>query len=161
MVRYGQAMLTASGAGQSVIEHPHLLNPAQSIPVTVPGLTSLTDTAWMLHTAWLSRDQVATLDLTQAGPWQAYFDADSLQLPLILRSRQPGDYFAPYGLRGQRQRLSDFMIDRKIDVDIRAHIPVLASESGHIYWLCGWRTDHHSRIRSDTKRVLWAGFEEG
>ena len=160
LIRYDQAVLTISDDDPPLIQYPHLPNPALPITVTIPGFTPLPNTTWSLRTKWLSHDQVAGLNFSQAGRWQAYFDAERLEFPLILRGRQPGDYFSPYGLEGRRQRLSDFMIDHKIAADVRVHIPVLASAGGHIYWLCGWRTDHHSRVRSDTERVLWAGFEE-
>jgi tRNA(Ile)-lysidine synthetase-like protein len=46
---------------------------------------------------------------------------------LVLRTRQPGDRIAPPGLNGQTQKLSDWMINRKIPRQRRAHIPLIVT----------------------------------
>jgi tRNA(Ile)-lysidine synthase len=89
-------------------------------------------------------------------PGQAFFDLDSLLFPLVLRAIQPGDRLAPLGMEGH-QKISDLLIDRKIDPEARCRIPVLVS-GGEIIWVAGLRTDRSARVRKHTRRLLVGEF---
>lgn len=55
---------------------------------------------------------------------------------IILRTRQPRDKFAPSGMNGKHQTIKDWMINRKIPQELRAHIPLLLVEDtiACIFW---------------------------
>jgi len=130
------------------------------ISVQIPGITRLPGSRWYVHTELYLRNSVSDSALHQRDPWRAYFDADVVGRHPFFRTRRPGDTFRPFGLRGHRQRLSDFMIDHKIPADYRDAIPLLVSEAGQICWVCGWRTDHHSRVTANTRQVLSVRFKQ-
>ncbi len=87
---------------------------------------------------------------------QAFFDLDRLRLPLILRTKQPGDRFNPLGNPGS-QKLKKYFIDHHISRQDRLMTPILADQR-QIVWLVGQRIDDRMKITSATTRVLVAEF---
>jgi tRNA(Ile)-lysidine synthase len=85
--------------------------------------------------------------------WQAEFDYDKIQCPLILRTKLDGDRFCPTGMGGRSKKLQDYFVDKKIPRRKRDAIPLLVS-GGEILWVIGLRTDGRYLRRPDTKRVL-------
>lgn len=81
----------------------------------------------------------------------ALLDMDKLAFPLEVRSWQQGDAFVPLGMRGQK-KLSDFMIDSKIPVNLKSQVLVLVS-SGQIAWVAGQRIDDRFKITEVTRTV--------
>lgn len=82
----------------------------------------------------------------------ALLDLDKLDFPLKVRSWQEGDQFYPLGMKGKK-KLSDFMIDRKIPVNLKRHIRVLES-AGDIVWVVGLRIDDRFKVTSKTKNIF-------
>lgn len=62
------------------------------------------------------------------------FPAQAVPFPLTVRSFRPGDRFHPCGTSGSR-KLKKFFIDKKIDKETRASIPLL--EGRQVLWLAG------------------------
>jgi tRNA(Ile)-lysidine synthase len=85
-------------------------------------------------------------------PNVAWFDLDKLSFPLTIRSWEEGDRFQPLGMTGKKM-LSDFMIDRKIPLTLKKHIPVVVS-AGEIVWVAGHQLDDRFKIRTETKRAM-------
>ncbi len=84
---------------------------------------------------------------------QVYVNADKLHFPLLLRPWRNGDFFCPLGMKGKRKKVSDFLIDAKIPLNLKASIWVL--ESNHeIIWIVGYRLDERFRAVKDNERVL-------
>ena len=81
----------------------------------------------------------------------ALLDLDKLAFPLEVRSWQQGDTFTPLGLHGQK-KLSDFMIDSKIPVNLKSQVLVLVS-AGRIAWIAGHRIDDRFKITEVTRTV--------
>ena len=71
-------------------------------------------------------------------PGWAWFDADRLAWPLVLRVRRPGDRMRPRGGRGSR-KLSDLLIDAKVPRRDRARWPVVAGGDGELLYVPGLR----------------------
>ena len=88
------------------------------------------------------------------GRMSVLVDADKLQFPLHLRSWQPGDWFQPFGLGGQRQKLQDFFVNQKISRPDKARAKVLENGDGAIVWVLGYRSDERFRVRQETKNAL-------
>lgn len=135
-----------------------LLPPGTEMPVAVPGITPLPESEWYLQANLMDVHTIAKTELRQNRPWQAFFDAELLVEPM-LRTRRPGDRFAPFGLDGHQQRLKKFMIDRKIPPPQRNRIPLLTSATDDIVWVCGWRTAHPYRVTSVTDLVVQMVFK--
>jgi tRNA(Ile)-lysidine synthase len=87
-----------------------------------------------------------------SDPNEAFLDADKLQFPLRIRNWQPGDRFQPLGMQGQK-KLSDFMIDEKIPLNLKRRQKVLLSDN-EIVWVLGHRIDHRFRITDKTQNSL-------
>ena len=57
------------------------------------------------------------------------------ELDLRLRTRRPGDRFAPKGMGGHSRKIKHWMIDRKIPREIRDRIPLVCAE-GEVFAIC-------------------------
>ena len=53
----------------------------------------------------------------------------------MVRNRRAGDRFQPLGMQNHK-KLKDFLIDRKIDPDVRDRVPLLIW-NGEIVWVAG------------------------
>jgi tRNA(Ile)-lysidine synthase len=69
--------------------------------------------------------------------------AGQLQFPLTVRYFRAGDRFIPSGMTG-RKKLKNLFIDRKIPLQTRKRIPLLA-DRGEIVWVCGVQAAEISR----------------
>lgn len=90
----------------------------------------------------------------------AALDADKLKFPLVLRHWQEGDWFMPIGLKGKK-KLSDFLIDQKVPLNLKDNVRVLASGDGKICWVVGMRPDERFKVTEETERVLVLRSESG
>lgn len=82
----------------------------------------------------------------------AVFDLEKLTLPLIVRSRLPGDRFRPSGLNGSK-KLKNFFIDHKIPEAVRNEVPIITDQQ-EIIWVAGYRQSEHGRIAETTQKIL-------
>ena len=86
------------------------------------------------------------------GRTSVLLDAGTMNFPLKIRSRRPGDCFFPYGF-GKRKKLQDFFVDEKVPRDERDSIPlVLAGDD--VIWVAGYRADDRYRVTGSTKKFL-------
>lgn len=86
----------------------------------------------------------------------AFLDYDKLHFPLTVRKWQEGDKFVPLGMQGQK-KLSDFMIDSKIALNLKDRQLVLESR-GEIVWVIGQRIDDRYKVTDNSKlvyRIKW------
>jgi tRNA(Ile)-lysidine synthase len=88
----------------------------------------------------------------------AYLDLEKLHYPLILRNWEKGDWFVPLGMKGKK-KLSDFMIDKKIPLNLKKRMMVLLSKDS-IAWVAGHRIDDRFRIDSKTRKILKITYQE-
>jgi tRNA(Ile)-lysidine synthase len=82
----------------------------------------------------------------------AFLNADKLKFPLTWRAWSEGDYFFPLGMQ-HKKKISDFLIDQKIPVNLKDSVTVLESD-GQIVWVVGMRIDDGYKIDADTKSCL-------
>lgn len=81
-------------------------------------------------------------------------DPDLLTFPLTLRKWQKGDTFQPFGMAGKQKKVSDLLIDNKIDRFEKERIAVLLNGNGEIIWVVGIRADERFKLRDTTKGIL-------
>jgi tRNA(Ile)-lysidine synthase len=79
-------------------------------------------------------------------------DSDKLSFPLTIRKWKDGDYFFPLGMKGKK-KLSDFFIDRKINLLEKKKIWLLLS-GDEIIWIMGHQISERYKIDRETKNVL-------
>lgn len=87
------------------------------------------------------------------GKAVAALDADVLKFPLTVRAWQEGDWFMPIGMKGKK-KLSDFLIDQKVPLNLKDNVQVLVSADGKIAWVIGFRPDDRFKVTEETERVL-------
>jgi tRNA(Ile)-lysidine synthase len=90
-------------------------------------------------------------------PFQVWLDAKDLTRPLKLRVRRPGDQFAPFGLEGHTQKLSDFFVNVKMPQRARDNWPLLCA-GDEIIWVPGHRPAHEHRLTETTRSVYYFSF---
>ncbi|MEJ5963967.1 tRNA lysidine(34) synthetase TilS [Pedobacter immunditicola] len=83
---------------------------------------------------------------------KAFVDGDKLMYPLILRCWQDGDRFMPLGM-AVFKKLSDYFIDEKVPLPLKAHIPILVNGNGEIIWVVGMRADNRYKVSAGSKKV--------
>lgn len=85
----------------------------------------------------------------------AYFDAQKISFPLILRKWHSGDIFHPLGLDGKSQKIKKFFNNRKFNAFQKEDQWLLLS-SDEICWVIGQRIDERFKVESNTKYLLKA-----
>ncbi|MCK4402520.1 MAG: tRNA lysidine(34) synthetase TilS [Dehalococcoidia bacterium] len=86
----------------------------------------------------------------------AEFDLHLAGTELFVRQRQPGDGFQPLGM-DRPKKLQHFMVDAKIPLLWREHIPIVCSPQ-QIIWVVGWRIDDRVKVTEATKEILRLEF---
>ncbi|MDI6800851.1 MAG: tRNA lysidine(34) synthetase TilS [Thermodesulfovibrionales bacterium] len=114
-----------------------------------PGEIILKESSMIINSEIINNTE---LDDYRNGKETALIDADKANFPLIIRGRQSGDYFYPYGF-GKRKKLQDYFVDEKIPRDERDTVPIL-THNNNIVWVIGHRLDDRCRIDKSTKRIL-------
>ncbi|MFT6970409.1 MAG: tRNA(Ile)-lysidine synthase, partial [Roseivirga sp.] len=82
----------------------------------------------------------------------AVLDFSKLSFPLKVRAITEGDFFYPLGMKG-RKKLSDFMIDQKIPLNLKSRMHVLTSGKD-IVWVVGYRVDDRYKVSNETKQFF-------
>lgn len=93
----------------------------------------------------------SSIDTYQPG--YLYLDADNLLFPLHCRVWKQGDAFKPLGSPGVK-KVSDFLIDQKVNLKEKRHTYILESATGDIVALFNHRIDDHYKITPSTQTVL-------
>lgn len=83
----------------------------------------------------------------------AWLSLTTEDFPLTLRYWQPGDQFQPFGMKGKRQKLQDFLTNRKLSLPEKEKVMVLLTVKNNICWVPGHRIDHRFRIRPACKEA--------
>jgi tRNA(Ile)-lysidine synthase len=83
--------------------------------------------------------------------YQAWLDAETLENPLAIRTRRPGDRYQPLGMNGHSQKLSDFMVNTHLAVRARANWPLVCSGS-QIAWIPGYPPSHAFKVTESTTK---------
>lgn len=90
----------------------------------------------------------------------AYFDADKIEFPLMIRYYKEGDYFYPFGMskpktpgKAGKKKLSKYFKDEKFSLLQKENTAVLFSGE-KLIWLVGHRIDDRYKVTEKTKTVL-------
>ncbi len=82
-----------------------------------------------------------------------YFDADKLRLPVTVRGYREGDWMRPFGMNGQKKKVSDMFTDLKYNSLQKASALFVAGEDSHVLALLGVRIDESVKIGPETTSV--------
>lgn len=81
---------------------------------------------------------------------------------LVLRSRRPGDYIVPLGMKG-RKKLQDFFVDEKYPADERDRVPLLCMGPEVIWtvWPAGGRISENFKVDETAERIIILEYSAG
>jgi tRNA(Ile)-lysidine synthase len=129
------------------------ISPGTELLLQVPSKIELND-GWTLRVS-LEADSCEALQKSRGNtePFQAWMDADDLELPLILRSRKAGERFQPLGMHGHSLKVSDLMVNHKMPKRARATWPLLLSGKT-IVWIPGCRQGQMGGIDQASRKVI-------
>lgn len=102
------------------------------------------------HLPILAKEQAERND----DQFQVWVDAASLPDSLELRTRRQGDHFAPLGMNGHSQKLSDFFVNEKVPQRARDRWPLLCA-GDEIIWVPGYRSAHPYRLSNSTRKIVY------
>lgn len=88
-------------------------------------------------------------------------DADRLKFPLTIRKWRQGDSFQPFGMAGKRKKVSDLLIDNKIDRFQKEKTAVLINGNGDIIWVVGIRADERFKLSETSQRAVMVSVNPG
>ena len=141
------------GETLSVCLRPCTLQPPPySYDIAIPGDTLIPE-AGMTISAVILDGPSYDKEVEGKKPYRVCFDMDKFSLPLVVRSRRPGDHFCPRGMGGKRKKIKEYFIDLKVLRKEREIIPVLASAEG-ILWIIGHRTDERFKASPSAEKIL-------
>ena len=80
------------------------------------------------------------------------FDYDMIKGNLHLRGRKTGDRIAVFA-DGRTQSVKEYMINARIPVKVREHLPLLVS-GDDVLWIVGYRASEAFRVTDQTRRIL-------
>lgn len=122
------------------------LNNEEILPVEfAPGTSAVLSDGRIIRSAFVEK-----ADFFNSN--RAFLDADKIKGTLLVRSRKNGDRFHPCGMEHDK-KLKDYLIDHKIDVNLRNKIPLIVYNS-NIVWVAGCTISDDYKITPDTKRIL-------
>jgi tRNA(Ile)-lysidine synthase len=108
----------------------YLLNPGESMRL---------QNDWEISARIVSLEDMKYFDHNLIeDPLHAWISANSIQFPLMIRGRKPGDSWRPLGLKGHRQKISDLFINEKVPPAAREKWPMVVSGE-NIVWVAGFR----------------------
>jgi tRNA(Ile)-lysidine synthase len=90
---------------------------------------------------------------------QVWLDLERIELALFVRARMDGDRFRPFGMQGHSQKLSDYMINRKIPRRARDGWPLVCS-AGEIVWVAGYQIANSFGISRLTQKAVRLTLEQ-
>lgn len=106
-----------------------------SYGLQIPGITLVPELGLTITSKVIEKSELE--EIKSANPWQAYLDYYPAQGQLLVRTRQAGDRFQPWGMIGSK-KLKEFLIDEKIPRYERDKIPLLV-QGQEILWIIGRR----------------------
>lgn len=80
-----------------------------------------------------------------------FLDFEKLEFPLTIRKWKHGDRFQPLGMK-HKKKLSDFMIDEKIPLNLKEQVLALIS-GDNLVWIIGHRIDDRYKITRQTRKA--------
>ncbi len=116
-------------------------------PITIPGTVDLKERRLILSARWATTDEV-DFKCHQ----KAFFDADKIKGPLLVRNRRCGDWFEPLGTRGS-QKIKKLFIDRKVPRPERDRIALIADQES-VIWIENMHLSERIKVSPQTQRII-------
>jgi tRNA(Ile)-lysidine synthetase-like protein len=121
-----------------------------SYSLSIPGEVTVAEIGWRVSAEVAGSHDVGA-DSGRDGV--AFIQLDKGNDRLAVRNRRPGDRFRPLGL-GQRKKLQDFFVDRKVARERRDFVPIVVDEDDRIVWVAGYAIDEQFRVTDPAQTVI-------
>ena len=115
-------------------------------PLSIPGEVALP--------GWTVSAQAESEKGDRSFSAAAVSVAAVMKLPLVVRSRKPGDRFRPLGMGGQGRKLQDFLVDRKVSRSERDTLPLVVDSDDKIVWVVGQSVAEDFRVTDTSQGVI-------
>ena len=148
---FGRALCLHNGRTQTeLVENVQRIDPeaAKAVRLDIPGTTKALGrrfTARFLDAAPESLEDYCS-------PERQVFDAERMGMEIVVRSRRPGDRFAPLGMKGSK-KLKDYFIDIGLPGPRRDAQPLVVV-GGRIAWVVGYAAGAATAVGPETRRWL-------
>jgi tRNA(Ile)-lysidine synthase len=129
---------------------PHGQERLDPLEVRVPGTTDFGP--YRIEAQILDRTRIEKRAIADKDPFREYLDFDRVHLPLVARTRRPGDHFVPLGQRSEK-KLGKFLTAAKVPDDRRRRT-FLIEDTEIILWLCPIRISDRAKVTEQTSIVL-------
>jgi tRNA(Ile)-lysidine synthase len=129
------------------------------VSLSIPGEVTLAAQGWAISATWGTGTEHSGkggwhLSGKGASHLLVGVAANSLVTPLVVRSRRPGDWFRPLGMGGQRKKLQDFLVDRKIARERRDSLPLVVDSADRIVWVVGESVSEDFQVTEPSRGVI-------
>lgn len=151
--------LFAGNAQLPVAEWPQIQR-GEIYYLPVPGFLTLGN-HWVLRAEpWIDVGEVLDRAAGNLDPYRAWIDGERLSIPLVVRSRLPGDRIKPLGMGGQSLKVADLMVNEKVPRRLRDRWPVVIS-AGEVVWLPGIRLAEGFKVSPQTDQAVTLHLVKG
>jgi tRNA(Ile)-lysidine synthase len=129
--------------------------PAFRYELPVPGRADVPESGCVVTAAPRSRAfrQIVAKQEFDNDLDVALIDASAADGGLAVRSRRPGDWIRPLGLRG-RKKLQDVLVDRKVPRCERDRVPLVVDAEDRILWIAGHMVSQDACVTDRTRSVV-------
>jgi tRNA(Ile)-lysidine synthase len=119
----------------------------------IPGTLNLQHT-WQINISESELpDEKINFQENEKDSYSINLDHEKLNLPLTVRTRNPGDFIKPIGMEGHKIKLSDLFINKKIPVRLRELWPIVCS-GVDIVWVPGLHFSQDFEINGNTMKYV-------
>ena len=126
--------------------------------IKIPGETKLVETKYIVKMEIREIENGFLEEFKRSKTkYDEAVDFDKISIPLMIRTRRPGDKFWPLGSPGI-QKVKDFFINSKIPMLERDTVPIVTM-NGQPIWIVGFRIDDRIRVTKGTRKLLIMKFE--
>jgi len=129
---------------------------SSAVPLVVPGNTLL---PWSGQAIWAEILPATAVRSSPVDRREAYLDLDRLELPLLVRTRCPGDRMKPLGACGRR-KLKKILTEKKVPLAQRDKLPLVLSGEC-IAWVGGVEIADFCKVSGETRQVLRLRIQDG
>ena len=147
----------ASRRGSVIVLERELFRPFENsfdVSLSIPGEVVLAPQGWAISAHLQTAGQPGLPSSRSLEGLSAEVQAGTLDGRLAVRSRRPGDWLRPAGLGGQRKKLQDLLVDRKIPRETRDFLPLVVDGQGRIVWVVGLAVAEDFRVTEPSQGVI-------
>jgi tRNA(Ile)-lysidine synthase len=126
-----------------------------SFPLSIPGEVTLKPQGWAISARMAGDVGAGAAGVASGAGPDAEVQADRVALPLVVRSRRPGDHLRPAGLAGRTKKLQDFLVDRKVAREQRDLLPLVVDNQDRIVWVVGHPAAEDFRVTEPSQGVIF------